>query len=185
MSFLLRAKHWQVFVLTNGIPLLLAFGFIPAVLLGSPSTVTTLAGLAVVIGVCSQLCWYYAVGDYLYKRLPDTVRMPIGLFRICTVYPAVYILAVMAAFVLWIQHIFSGPVSALPFVILLIIPFHLLAMACLFFQVYFIAKTLKAVENQKDVTVSDYIGEFVLVWFFFVGIWLLQPRINKMFSEQA
>jgi hypothetical protein len=35
---------------------------------------------------------------------------------------------------------------------------------------------------QKPVTFSDFAGEFFLIWFFPVGIWIIQPRINKLFD---
>ena len=44
------------------------------------------------------------------------------------------------------------------------------------------AKALKTVEWQKPVTFSDFAGEFFLIWFFPIGIWIIQPRINKLFD---
>ena len=45
---------------------------------------------------------------------------------------------------------------------------------------YFVAKTLKTVELQKEVLFSDFAGEFFIVWFFPIGIWIIQPKINKI-----
>jgi len=64
-----------------------------------------------------------------------------------------------------------------------IIPIHLFSMFCIFYCMYFIAKEFKSVEVQKPVTFSDFAGEFFLLWFFPVGIWILQPRINKIFQS--
>ena len=36
------------------------------------------------------------------------------------------------------------------------------------------------VELQHSVKFEDFKEEFILVWFFPVGIWNLQPRINKL-----
>lgn len=44
------------------------------------------------------------------------------------------------------------------------------------------AKTIKTVELQKKVTFSDFAGEFFLLWFSPIGIWILQPKINKFAS---
>jgi hypothetical protein len=52
----------------------------------------------------------------------------------------------------------------------------------MFYILYFVAKTMKSVEMQKTVTFNDYAGEFFLIWFFPIGIWFLQPRINKIFG---
>jgi len=59
---------------------------------------------------------------------------------------------------------------------------HLFSMFCLFYCLYFIAKALKTVELQRPVTFSDYAGEFFLLWFYPVGVWILQPRINQIFA---
>jgi hypothetical protein len=32
-------------------------------------------------------------------------------------------------------------------------------------------------------TPNDYIGEFFLFWFFPIGIWFIQPRINNIVSK--
>jgi len=66
---------------------------------------------------------------------------------------------------------------------LLMVPGTFLYMFCAFYVMYFIAKELKTVELQRDVMFSDYIGEFLLLWFFPVGVWVLQPRINKLFAS--
>jgi hypothetical protein len=67
--------------------------------------------------------------------------------------------------------------------IVLILPFHLFAMACMLYSFYFCARALKAAEWQRPVTFGDFAGEFFLVWFFPVGIWMLQPRINRQAAQ--
>ncbi|HMQ60497.1 MAG TPA: hypothetical protein PKE06_07510 [Flavilitoribacter sp.] len=44
---------------------------------------------------------------------------------------------------------------------------------------YIAAKTLKSVELQRNVVFGDFIGEFVLIWFQFTGVWFIQPKLNK------
>jgi hypothetical protein len=55
----------------------------------------------------------------------------------------------------------------------------------MFYCLYFNAKVLKAVELQKPVTFSEFAGEFFLIWFFPIGIWIIQPRLNKLFDPTA
>jgi hypothetical protein len=56
-------------------------------------------------------------------------------------------------------------------------------MFCIFYALYFNAKALKAVEWQKKVTLSDYVGDFFLIWFFPIGLWFIQPRINNIVNK--
>ena len=67
-----------------------------------------------------------------------------------------------------------------PAIFALIIPFHLFAMFCIFYCLYFVSKVFKTVELQRKVAFSDFAGEFFMIWFFIVGIWIIQPKINKM-----
>jgi hypothetical protein len=67
--------------------------------------------------------------------------------------------------------------------IAIIFPLHFFAMFCIFYCLYFVAKTFKTVELQREVTFSDFAGEFFLFWFFPIGVWIVQPKINKMIEE--
>ena len=66
-----------------------------------------------------------------------------------------------------------------------IFPLHMFAMFAIFYCLYFVAKTYKTVELQRTVTFSDYAGEFFLFWFFPIGIWVIQPKINAMVNNPA
>lgn len=65
---------------------------------------------------------------------------------------------------------------------LIIIPV-LLVMICLFYILSFVARSLTAVERQKQVTFYEYAGAFFLVWFYPIGIWFIQPKINALFAN--
>jgi hypothetical protein len=69
-----------------------------------------------------------------------------------------------------------------PAIFALIVPLHLFSMFCIFYCLYFNAKALKTVEWQRPVTFSDFAGEFFLIWFFPIGVWIIQPRLNKLFD---
>jgi hypothetical protein len=62
----------------------------------------------------------------------------------------------------------------------IIVPIHLFSMFCIFYTLYFVAKTIKTVELQREVKFSDFAGEFFMIWFFPIGIWIVQPKINEM-----
>jgi hypothetical protein len=66
--------------------------------------------------------------------------------------------------------------TVLPVIIIL----HLLSMVCIFLGLRFAAKTMKSVEIGRLARFSDYAGEFFLIWFSPIGVWFLQPRLNKI-----
>ncbi len=47
---------------------------------------------------------------------------------------------------------------------------------------YFCSKIYKTAVLQREVTLGDHIGELFAAWFLFVGIWIMQPKINKLES---
>ena len=65
-----------------------------------------------------------------------------------------------------------------------VVPLHLFSMFCMFYLLYFVSKTLKTVELKREVTFSDFLGEFFMIWFFPFGIWIIQPRINKLVNGE-
>ena len=174
MKILLRMKHWQLFIL------LLAPSFILNIFLFSAqqdfSTTALQFSIGMVLTTAVFFGWFYSMGTMLHRKLPDTVRMNITRFKIFLFIPLIYILFL---------SFFFGPISInddLSGAVMtgLIIPVHLFSMFCIFYCLYFNAKALKAVEWQKNVTFSDFAGEFFLIWFFPIGLWIIQPRINKL-----
>jgi hypothetical protein len=113
--------------------------------------------------------------------------MKVTLFKVFFFIPLIYILAITVS----IPLLFVGGINHLkdpsPLVIgfSVIIPLHLFSMFCIFYNLYFVAKTIKTVELQRQVTFSDFAGEFFLIWFFFIGVWILQPRINKFYNQKV
>ena len=53
-------------------------------------------------------------------------------------------------------------------------------MFCMFYMLYFTSKTIKTVELQREVTFGEFIGEFFALWFYIIGIWFIQPKVNKL-----
>src|SRR6266496_5324966 len=65
-----------------------------------------------------------------------------------------------------------------------ILPLHVFAMVCMFYLLYFVSKSLVLAETSKPASFYDYAGPFFLLWFFPVGIWIVQPRVNRLYSER-
>ena len=63
---------------------------------------------------------------------------------------------------------------------LAILPVHLLAMGCTLYSLYFCARALKSAERQRRARFGDFAGTFFLFWIFPIGIWILQPKINRL-----
>jgi len=101
------------------------------------------------------------------------LRTETASFRFALVYPAIY----MVPFVLVL-------VAGLPVSGAIIVPLHLLCMLCLLYDLRFVSKSLALAERGKPASFYDYAGPFFLIWFFPIGVWFVQPRINRFYAEQ-
>jgi len=54
----------------------------------------------------------------------------------------------------------------------------------IFYSMYFVAKTIKTAELQRKVGFGDFVGEFFLLWFYFIGVWIVQPKVNKLYGKE-
>lgn len=201
ISKFLKAKHWQLFLLTFGIPLIFQvimmesmmvkmmkepnpdpemifqyfnyFKFFPLIMI---------AFMAVLFG------WFWSVAIGLQKKIPSSVKMKVRKFKIFFFIPMVYMIFIMLFMAFAIDNVMKmGNAPNFMFigsVFLIILPIHLFAMFCMFYTMYFVAKTIKTVELQREVSFSDFVGEFFLIWFYVIGVWILQPKINKIAGEE-
>ena len=187
MKFFLKIKHWQLFVLLIGIPIALEFftvGFIFTAddFSSGLERFLRIFPVLLLLYIGALFGWLWSVGIFLSKKLPTDAPMPSGLFKGALIIPTMYIL-----FICWfVAKLMWGNEMSELFLeenLGIILTAHFTSMACLFYVLYFDAKALTSVELQRPALLGDYIGEFFLFWFFPVGLWFLQPRINKLLQE--
>ncbi|MCI4666741.1 MAG: hypothetical protein MRZ79_01170 [Bacteroidia bacterium] len=195
----LKAKHWQLFLLTFGIPMLAYAFFIqymmsnfepmldpdavflepdPEEILGFFKYVPTF--MILFAGILYS--WMWSVGVGLKKHILPELRLNVNLFKFFLLVPATYI-CVIAYFMSYIFNasFFPDPDFEPSAVLILSIVFmHLFSMFCIFFCMHFVAKSIKTAEMGRKVRFSEFAGEFFMIWFYPVGVWILQPRINKI-----
>jgi len=64
-----------------------------------------------------------------------------------------------------------------------IMPFHLTAMFCGFILMLLGAISYGKYEKEKGYKTYESIGVFFMLWFYIVGIWVLQPKLNNYINE--
>lgn len=198
-EILLKAKHWQLFVLSFGIPMFLQSVAMnnmlnkmvaqenpdPSIFFASMWYLPILMILTggILFG------WLWAVGTGLQSKLPAGVKMNVVRFKIFFFIPLIY-LAFVAFFIVRLFNDLSMNLEAAGpefeewgRYITFILPIHFFAIFCILHTIYFAAKTFKTAELQREVSFSDFVGEFFLIWFYFIGVWIIQPKINQMDEE--
>lgn len=190
MDRLLRLKHWQLFLLMFGIPFILQFFFAAALAMTPDSMIVfSIIPIIMLLFIVIFFGWFYALGTNLHKMLPESVKMNLTRFKIFLLIPIIYI-ATICVFMYFMFNNVSTTIEPLNMRLFglifgLIVPIHLFSMFCIFYCLYFNAKALKAVEWQRPVTFGDFAGEFFLLWFYPIGVWIIQPRVNKLFEKNS
>lgn len=178
-KFFLRAKHWQIFLLfvgANFVWIVATMSFVSTTWLSPQDFVKsqTLLGVLTALFILWFLAWFWSMGSFLSSLAPPELRPNAVFFLFAVTYPALYCLAILPFFP-----------SLLPGWFVFILPLHFLAMFCMFYDLYFVAKSLVLVETGKPATFYDYAGPFFLLWFFPIGVWFTQPRINRLYEQFA
>jgi hypothetical protein len=190
MKVFLTAKHWHLFLLYLVIPMMVHLYYMSTIITEGPealfSSMMYYGPVIFILMLGTLFGWLYTVGISLQSRLPEGVKMPVVRFKLFLFIPLVYMTGALTFFFWLIAQFTSGATITPTFLfgtIAVLLPIHFFSVFCIFHSFWFVAKSLKSVELQKDVTISDYAGEFALIWFFFIGVWIIQPRINNMFAE--
>lgn len=158
-----------------------------------------------VLGGLVALLWQVAIVQGLQEKLPVELRKGKGLFGIsvgiilCTAlltgFGMVFLIAKLPG---WIASVPLNDPDALegfakdtyagilPYLVLIPLYFllFLASFASSIYLYYFAARSIKTAELQQEQRFSDFIGEFFLIWFSFIGIWILQPRLNRLVADQ-
>jgi hypothetical protein len=160
MKSILKLKHWQVFII-----LILGLFIGNFEIEGNP----TLTTILLLVGMTIYFSWILLVGHGLYQFLPDKIELNYNLFLINSfIWLTAYIIVMVISDGQGMT--FSG-VEAIPGFYVFFTFLHFLM---------FPARTLKSIEKDKKADIGECIGDFFLIVFLPIGIWFLQPRINKV-----
>ena len=164
MGKILRAKHWQIFII------LIISIFISNFNVENSITTTLILKM---IGISLYFLYPFLIGLFLYDYLPNTIRLNHNFFLINSfIWISTYLIIIILSDGKGMT--FNG-LAAIPMFYVLFAFLHYLS---------FPVKTLKSIEIEKKARFGDYIVDFFLILFLPIGIWFLQPRINKILEPK-
>lgn len=189
----LRIKHWQLFILVFAIPFLFHMGFMGYMFSHifameidpkyGPEMdqmrsfvepmIYYIFGMSFFV-MLIMILWQGTIGLAFNERLPEEYQKSTNFFKVALIYPLIHMPFFMYG---WYQG-FLGNFNYIVFAVLGIS--HLFTMFCVFYNHYFAAKTLKSLQLGREAVFSDYIGFFFLFIINFVGVWIIQPRVNEL-----
>ncbi|MEO9853193.1 MAG: hypothetical protein ABJH72_04390 [Reichenbachiella sp.] len=160
MNFILKLRHWQVFLI---------------LLLASLTSNFTwenhdLFNLALnTFGLILYFFWYFVVGLELTEHLPPRVELSRTLFIVNAFVLVFSIIIIVIAF--------DGHFSSNGFVGFLWVAYMMYAM---FQFMFYPSKALRTIELKSEATIGQYFSYFLLIIFWPIGIWWIQPKLNEI-----
>ena len=166
---ILSAKHWQVFLIPYGVQ------FVAPFLVGASQNLQPFLvkiELSLVFTLIASLFWWlWSVANTLQQFIEPSMRVSTRLFKVTFILPIIYLV---------IATIYFAKIGTMPLNDPGIMIPHVISICCFLYVIGFAAKIIKLAETNRHVSLSDYFGEIFLIFFFPIGIWLLQPRINRI-----
>ena len=115
----MKAKHWQLFLLTFGIPIIVQFVFMGSMFVGigngtvpDPSFMLgyiTIFPLIMLLFSAVLFGWLWSVATGLQKKLPGNVRLNLRKFKIFFFIPFVYMLCILAFMSVAMRGMIASP----------------------------------------------------------------------------
>jgi hypothetical protein len=155
MKFLLNLKPWQLFILIIGPALIPAFSF--------------WIQLLYVLGLLVYIGWIYAIAVNMHALVSDGHKPSLLYFKICCiVISATYFIG------LFMDDNFDEPIM---------IPLLLFMIYSMLYVFMFGARMIESVANGYLVNRSDSLKAFFGFWFFPIGIWYIQPAVQRLLRQ--
>jgi hypothetical protein len=188
MQIFLKLKHWQLFLLLT-VPSVLVLGTALYAIVFFLLQAKSFLFLVVAFNVAVRLSWCNAVVAGLQDLQPPGVKNNRKLIKAFSTFATTTFLlggTYVAARSLFLPV--PAPTLGGMFVYLLALLFSFF---CVIYCSWHAAKTLTTATHYKEFAHTQYydvmskphpIADFLLIWFFYVGIWFLQPRVQKMVS---
>ncbi len=172
MTIYLKAKHWQLFIVLVGSMFLAQSLMVCSFMSGGAPNAITLLFPTLLIGILF-FGWLWAIASACSKALPPELASSTKPMQAGLIYALIY-LVLSGVF-------FFGAGKQPPGYVIVM---HLMAMAAIFYALGFTAKQLAKLEQGQNVSFFSYSGPFFLFWFFPVGIWFIQPKVNQLLGAQ-
>lgn len=187
MKIILTAKHWQLFLVVFMLPFIFESVALPLLLKDYAVDLLIVMPVRMFILFGGLFMWLLSIASQLNDMLPEGLRLRPRRFKLLLITAFIYTLFVIGFMGLGCGFGFGTNIEMgqapsggmLGGVIGLVLPLLFLAY-CVIYCFRFVSVVILSMELQRRVKFFDYLGVFFLLLFFPIGIWILQPRINKV-----
>ncbi len=170
MTFFLRLRHWELF-------LMLALPTLMCLLFRIPIEGLVLASIALFLMIV-LFTWMFSIGAWSNAQLPPERRRGLLLYGAGLALPIVYLLMYIILVLPVLES--TTPPDQPP---LWMLPMHMLSMAGVFYGLWFTAKQFKSLQESEDADFLIFSSMFFLLFIFPFGIWIIQPSVNQLYAR--
>ncbi|WP_196161806.1 hypothetical protein [Reinekea sp. G2M2-21] len=161
MELIAKLKHWQVFLVLFGTM------YLPVLTVGSEMGKLS-SVFFFTLNLVMYLVWVHTIGvvskRYVVQEIKRNLRF--------NIFASVYVVVFIASMIIFVEHLGSN--------IFIILPFHIVALGCLAFNVGTAAKSLVSATSKSDAPFSSYSGTIFKIWIYPIGIWKVQNQLNSL-----
>lgn len=161
-KFVLGAKAWEVFLL------LMAVSFLPLVVILQDGT--QLFIILKIVSTYIGFIWLWSLGAPLNSLVREDLRKSLRPLSAVLIFSAVYF------FVLFQSANNTRLLDILG-------PIGIVVFFCMIYMLDFAGTVLLLAENHKYPNFSKFAGPFFSLCFWPIGIWFVQPRINRLYPR--
>ncbi|MBS4061945.1 MAG: hypothetical protein KG029_16220 [Bacteroidetes bacterium] len=173
MNRVLTLKSWQTFGLIIIMPILLiVLGGVLIRITEIKALGTLFAILAALTMMISYYGWIWTAGIALFRQCVFNSKLNLNAFRFLFVLALILFLTITPI----LKTVFSEDSL---FVIRII---GIASLLSFFYCIYFISTAIRNLERQRNIKTSFIILDFILIWILPIGIWFIQPRIDKILA---
>lgn len=172
---LLRAKGWQVFILMFFLPVLL-FVLTIEIIIGAKveNFIGVLFPVSIIIFIISPSLWILIAGNALSNLAGKKT----------TIFKSVFWIFATSMLVT-VALVYEILRSRNPNLALIVGPISITGFFAVIYCSYYVSKLINWIETNKNITFIESMYEIMLLWFFPIGIWIIQPRLNSIWSKFA
>ena len=162
MKIFLKLKHWQIF-------LIWIFGVIQLAVFMK----TDFWYVAFGIYFCLLFGWIYSIGKVLNENNSEIIKK-------LNIWSIIYLISIIPLGIRF-HNMLSQSYERLN--ILIFIVSGIIGLVSIINIGIISAKSIKETEKQEKLNFGNYALEFFIVLYMIIGVWILQPRLNKLINS--
>jgi len=137
----------------------------------------SLVGSLVLFVLIVVFSWLFSIGKWANQHLPQDSQKNLVLFTLSFIVPIVYIVLLI---LVYFPTLNPGSMPQPPSWML---PLHMFSLAGVFYGIWFSAGQYMALLKVEKVNFLIFSSAFFLMFIFPLGIWIIQPSVNKLFYK--